>query len=181
MKNIHRARISALVVGVVAVVLIAFLALRTHASSTATATSLGGKMAPAISGRSLSTNKEFSLKQEHGRFVVIDFFASWCATCIAEEPDLEAFDFAHLHDPKVSLIGVDIDDSLDNARYFVSHYGVTWPTVADSGPIAQSYGVADPPDLFLVDPSGRVVSSISTQVTLAELNNWVHEAEAAKA
>lgn len=182
MNTFHRARIAALVVGVTSSALIVFFALRTHAPTPATTTLLGGKIAPEISGASLLIGGEFSMRGLRGRYVVVDFFASWCGTCLSEEPQIEAFTFAHRNDRSVAFIGVDIEDSLNNARSFFSHYGATWPAVVDTtGSIAQAYGVAQPPELFLVDPRGRIISSISQAVTSTELTNWVHEARVAGA
>ena len=179
-KVTPRARRSAIGVGLIAVALIAFLAVRTGAPAKSPTTSLGGHLAPVISGNDLVGGRPVSLAQFRGRYVLVDFFASWCATCLEEEPSLEAFAFSHRFDRRVALLGVDIDDVRANAVAFVGHYGVTWPTVVDSGAIAQSYGVADPPDLFLVDPSGRVLSAITSQVTLPELNSLIRTAESAR-
>ena len=177
-----RARVLALVVGAVCIALIVVFALRTVGGTRATTTPLGGSMAKAISGTNLVNGATISLSALRGRYVIVDFFASWCGACLSEEPQIEAFTFAYRNDRTVGFIGVDIDDSINNARGFFSRYGATWPAVVDTtGSIAQSYGVAQPPELFLVDPKGKIVSSISQQVTETELSNWIREAKVARA
>lgn len=182
MASFRRARIAALCVGAVSIALIVLFAIRTHAPTAATTTLLGGKSAPEISGASLLNGRPVTMSGLRGRYVIVDFFASWCGACLSEEPQIEAFTFAHRNDHSVAFVGVDIEDSVNNARSFFSHYGATWPAVVDtSGSIAQAYGVAQPPDLFLVDPRGKIISSISNAVTSTELVNWVHEAKVAGA
>ncbi len=177
-----RARVTALAVGAVCVALIAAFALRTVVGARPSTTPLGGSRARAISGTSLTDGRPISLQAFRGRYVIVDFFASWCSACLSEEPQIEAFTFSHRDDRTVGFIGVDIDDSINNARGFFSRYGATWPAVVDTtGSIAQSYGVAQPPELFLVDPAGRIVSSISQPVTATELSNWIREARVARA
>ncbi|HUY06035.1 MAG TPA: TlpA disulfide reductase family protein [Acidimicrobiales bacterium] len=177
-----RTRVVAAVVGAVSIALIVVFALRTSAGTGTTTTPLGGSVAKAISGVNLANGLPISLHEMRGRYVVVDFFASWCGTCLSEEPQIEAFTFAHRNDRTVGFIGVDIDDSINNARGFLTRYGATWPAVVDAtGSIAQAYGVAQPPELFLIDPVGKIVSSISQPVTATELTNWIREAKVARA
>lgn len=178
----HRALVASIGAGVVCLVLVVVFALRTGNGGAVGTTTLGGAIAPPVAGRELLTQANLSLRSMRGRYVIVDFFASWCGTCLSEEPQIEAFTFEHRNDPSVGFIGVDIDDSAANARAFLTRYGATWPAIADtSGQIAQSYGVANPPEMFLVDPKGRIVSSITEAVTARELDNWIAEAKAAGA
>ncbi len=177
-----RARVSAAVVGIACIALIVVFALRTVTGARPSVTPLGGSIARAIAGTNLLDGRPISLKELHGRYVIVDFFASWCGACLSEEPQIEAFTFAHRNDHTIGFIGVDIDDSINNARGFFSRYGATWPAVVDAtGSIAQAYGVAQPPELFLIDPKGRIVSSIAQPVTATELGNWIREAKVAQA
>jgi cytochrome c biogenesis protein CcmG, thiol:disulfide interchange protein DsbE len=174
------ARYGAIGVGICVLALVVVLATRSDSPQSAATTTLGGRIAPPVAGTDIVTGKAISLAALRGRYVIVDFFASWCAPCLDEEPQIESFVFAHRTSTKVSLIGVDIEDSVGNARQFFSKYGATWPAVVDGIgiDIAQSYGVAQPPELFLVNPKGRVVGSISHAVTADELDAWVGDAEA---
>jgi hypothetical protein len=59
--------------------------------------------------------------------------------------------------------------------HFLRYYGATWPAVTDSGgAIAAAYGVADPPEAFVVAPSGRVVAWIPGGVTEPGLSRIIN-------
>ena len=122
---------------------------------------LTGQPAPKISALDVMNGHHVNLASEQGHYVVVAFFASWCPPCVAETPQLVAFFFAErkIH---ASVLGVIYNDSVSNAVNFLRSYGATWPTVADAnGAIAAEYGVANPPEAFVVAPSGRIVAKIT--------------------
>ena len=175
----HRARWIAGGALVVAVALIALLATRPPAVATEVATPLLGHRAPAIVGTTLS-GRRFDLAAERGRFVVVNFFASWCPPCQVEEPSLVAFAYQHRAPGDAVLVGVVFDDDTASARAFVRSSGATWPAVVDpGGAIALRYGVRGPPETFLVSPSGTVVAHIDSSVTAALLDQQIAAARAA--
>lgn len=157
--------IVAVVVGLIMVVFVAVLATRSVQPGTVTSTPLNGQIAPEISGVDITTGQRVSLAAERGHYVVVTFFASWCAPCTTETPQLVAFLFAErsIH---ASVLGVTYDDSAGNARSFLKRLGATWPAVTDTnGSVAANYGVSDPPESFVVAPNGRVVAKITGGVT----------------
>jgi cytochrome c biogenesis protein CcmG/thiol:disulfide interchange protein DsbE len=167
----RRVLASALVVGIAAVVLISVLATRSAPPAVGAHTLLGGKVAPPITGRDIRTGKAISLAQYRGRYVVVNFFASWCVPCQTEAAALESFAFAHRARGDAVVLGVVYADSVGNARAFLERSGATWGAVADPGStIAVAYGVAAPPQTFIVGPGGRVVGYIEGAVTTAELD-----------
>ena len=96
-----------------------------------------------------------------GRWVCVNFFASWCPPCQQEEPDLVTFAFQHRAPGDAALVGVVYDDTTGNARAFEQSAGATWPTVVDpGGQIALRYGVRGPPETFLISPAGKVVAHL---------------------
>jgi cytochrome c biogenesis protein CcmG/thiol:disulfide interchange protein DsbE len=139
------------------------LATRPGPSAVNAGTALIGKPAPPIAGRSLIGGGEVSLSSDKGRFVYVDFFASWCAPCTSEAPVLAAFLLEHGRSHNVAVLGVDIDDTAGQGAQFLKRTFATWPAVEDvsgADSIAVSYGVDDPPQGYLIAPDGRVLDRI---------------------
>ena len=180
-RRVHRARYAALAVAAVAAVLVAVLATRSVPPGSSVYTPLGGKQAPAIAGTTLVGGRHVSLAALRGRYVLVDFFASWCVPCQDEVPQIERYLFENRGDHGVAVLGVAIDESAGDGRAFLERYGVTWPSIEDpsgAGSVSLAYGVLDPPESFLVSPRGVVVAKIDGGVTVAILDRLVAQAEA---
>jgi len=169
----HTARWVAAAALVLGASLVAVLATRPSATATEVNTPLVGTRAPAISGTTLA-GQAFDLASMRGRWVVVNFFASWCPPCQQEQPDLVAFAYRHRALGDTALVGVVFDDAVSSARGFARSSGATWPAIVDGGgQIALDYGVRGPPETFLVSPSGIVVAHLDGPVTAAQLDYWL--------
>lgn len=94
-----------------------------------------------------------------GHPVVINFWASWCDACRAEEPALEASyqRYQRYQAQGVAFLGVAFDDTQRNGTTFLQQYGVTFPSGPDvTGAISISYGLTGVPETVFVDRSGTV-------------------------
>jgi cytochrome c biogenesis protein CcmG/thiol:disulfide interchange protein DsbE len=159
-------------VALVAVAVVA--ATRPSSQATQVQSPLVGHRAPVLSGTAL-TGREFSLAQERGHYVYVNFFASWCPPCQEEEPALVDFAFRQSRVRSgARMVSVVFNDTLSDARRFVADWGIRWPVVPDSeGAIANRYGVGSPPMTFLVDPSGVVVGTWVGPVTVTQLDQML--------
>jgi cytochrome c biogenesis protein CcmG/thiol:disulfide interchange protein DsbE len=112
-----------------------------------------------------------SLAEYRGRWVLVNVWASWCVPCRGESPALERFSRAH-RGRDFTILGIDSNDLTDDARNFVSRYGITYPQVRDaSGDYSQGeLGTTGVPESFLVDPRGKLVAHSLGPVTDAYLN-----------
>ncbi|WP_437569778.1 TlpA family protein disulfide reductase [Sorangium sp. So ce542] len=90
------------------------------------------------------------------RVTVIDFWASWCASCSRTLPALDEL-WRDRKADGVAVIGVNVDDSEAAAEAAAYELGATFPIVADLGQrLTGTYGVAQVPLTFVVDGAGTV-------------------------
>lgn len=165
-----------LVTSIAVLVMIAGLSVllvtRQPVAATVVPSPLLGKVAPEVAGPEFGGGK-FSLSDERGEIVVINFFASWCGPCQTEEPNLITFAWQQRL-KGVKVLGVVFNDTVDAAKAFDAKYGTLYPSIDDpNGTIAFHYGVSSPPSTFIIDSRGRVAAELLGPVTLAQLNQVV--------
>ncbi len=94
------------------------------------------------------------LGQIRGMPVVVNIWASWCAPCRTEAPDLAAASASY--GSQVQFLGIDILDSRPSARAFMHEFGWTYPSLFDpSASIRNDLGFIGQPDTIFIDSSGR--------------------------
>lgn len=114
-----------------------------------------GHPAPNFSLRSTS-GKVISLGSLRGQVVLVNFWASWCKPCRTEMPMLGSW-YRKLHAKGFTILGVNRQDPLSDARAFARSVHTPYTVVLDSdGAIAARYNVAGLPTTFLVDGNGLV-------------------------
>ena len=149
----------ALAVAVAVAVLVIFLALGDPQRGTLIGRSAVGKPAPPITGLTLAGDV-FDLDDHRGRWVLVNFFATWCAGCIQEHPELVAFSERHAAGDAI-VVTVAFDDSPEAVRAFFERAGGDWPVlVGDVGSVPVNYGVTAVPETYLVSPAGYVVDKL---------------------
>jgi cytochrome c biogenesis protein CcmG/thiol:disulfide interchange protein DsbE len=115
-----------------------------------------GEAAPIEPLPRLESSGTESLADYRGRWVLVNFWASWCLPCREEAPALERFQRQH-GGPKFTVLGIDSRDLSSDGRDFVAQYGLSYPQLRDGdGDAADDYGTTGVPENFLVDPAGKV-------------------------
>ena len=104
----------------------------------------------------LDGNGTASLADYRDKWVLVNFWASWCEPCRDEAPALEAF--YKQHQPGFTVVGINLDDNTDDARAFVAEYGLTYPQLRDGDGRERrdAYGMTGFPESFLLDPRGNL-------------------------
>jgi cytochrome c biogenesis protein CcmG/thiol:disulfide interchange protein DsbE len=169
------------VVAVLAIGFVAVLATREPATDRRRDSPLIGKVVPPLAGETFAGGN-FDIDDHQGRWVVVNFFATWCVPCRIEHPELDAFNRAHARGGDAVLVSVLFDDDPASAREFFDRNGGEWPVVLDGdGLIASAFGTPKVPESYLVTPNGRVAAKFTGGVTRDGLDRSIDQIEQAAA
>ncbi len=121
------------------------------------ATEIGGK-APNFVGTT-PEGKKLSLNQAMGKVTIIDFWASWCRPCRAENPYVVQI-YDKYHDQGLNIIGVSLDKNKESWLKAIEDDGLKWQHVSElkfwQDPIAKMYSVMSIPQTFILDAKGII-------------------------
>jgi len=95
-----------------------------------------------------------------GRLLVLNFWATWCAPCVEEEPSLSEFQ-KRTASSGVVVVGVSIDKNPKLYQQFLQRFRPAFQTERDpDAGIADSYGTYKVPETYIIDRSGKVVEKV---------------------
>ena len=121
-----------------------------------------GSVAPNFTQNDVN-DKPVSLSDFRGKYVLLDFWASWCGPCRGENPNLVRA-YARYKDKGFEILGVSLDQKGKKADWVaaIEKDGLTWINVSDlrswSNEAAVLYGVRAVPQNYLIDPKGIIVA-----------------------
>ena len=137
------------------------------------------KPAPVLTGTDLN-GEAVDTATWKGSPGVINVWASWCAPCRAEAPELVA---VAKQNPQVNFLGLDTRDNDDAARQFIKKFNIPYPNLPDpNGQLVLKFSDSLPPQAIpstlLIDAQGRVAGRFLGAVDAQELEDAVQELKA---
>ena len=108
-----------------------------------------------------TNGKPFTLTSLRGKYVLVDFWASWCGPCRAENPNIVKA-YNKFKTKSFTVLGVSLDQ--DKAKWLeaIKKDGLAWNHVSDlkywNNAVAAQFGIQSIPASFLIDPSGKIVA-----------------------
>ncbi|WP_327007103.1 TlpA family protein disulfide reductase [Dactylosporangium sp. NBC_01737] len=133
--------------------------------------------APVVRGDYMDIGGSFDLAQQKGKVVVVNFWASYCAPCRTEAPELEKV-YAATKADGVTFLGVNVHDQRDPAKAFLADIKPAYGSIFDpSASIAQDFAVPPNsiPATLVIDRAGRIAAVIRMQVDQKLLEPIVRE------
>lgn len=113
------------------------------------------------------------LSDYRGKWVLVNFWATWCPPCLEEVPDLVALHESHRKTDLV-VIGVALDSSRESVVEFVAKKQVSYPIVLGDYDLAAQVGEVNAlPTSYLFDPSGKLVSYQEGMVTRESVESYI--------
>ena len=112
---------------------------------------------PTPDGDSLSL---YSLR---GNVVLLDFWASWCAPCLAEAPNVKKI-YEKYHDKGLEVLGVSLDKEGDYDKWVdaIKKHGLNWKHVSSlkgwDCPVAKQFNVTAIPRMYILDRNGKIIA-----------------------
>ncbi|WPV66036.1 TlpA disulfide reductase family protein [Chitinophaga sp. LS1] len=128
----------------------------------ATVLDIGGE-APEFTAQNTS-GENVSLKSFRGKYVLVDFWASWCVPCRHENPNVVKA-YNRFREKNFTIVGFSLDEGNDGREKWlkaIEKDGLPWMQLSDlagwTSPVAMMYNLKAIPANFLLDPSGKIVA-----------------------
>lgn len=120
--------------------------------------------------------KSIQLSALKGKWVIINYWADWCDSCIAEIPELNQF-YLHNHNTNIVFYGVNYDQlPLDSLKYAINKVGIEFPVLTEDPNSLLNLGqITAIPVTFILNPEGVVAKTIVGPSTEQHLTQILHE------
>lgn len=135
---------------------------------------LTGKSAPEVALTPLGDEDPFDNEDlRDGEVTLVNYWASWCAPCRVEHPNLE-----QLSDEGVTIYGVNYKDKPDNAVGFLEELGNPYAAMGadEKGRMALDWGLYGVPETYVIDGQGEIVLRFAGPITESVLENKIRPA-----
>jgi len=127
----------------------------------------GKKLQPGVEAPTFShpdtSGKPVSLQDYRGKYVLLEFWASWCEPCRAENPNIKAA-YSNYNPSGFDVLGISMDKERDKGKWLKTIYedGLPWQQVSDlkgyGNEVFWLYNVLPIPDNYLIGPDGKIIA-----------------------
>ena len=122
---------------------------------------------------------DFTLSSLKGKIVLLDFWATWCAPCVEEQPFLKEIYTENEKAVKAGqfeIVGVSLDKSKENWKKIIDRQNINWLQISDlqfwKSPVAKAYGIEELPYNLILNTSGKIIAiNIHGEELKAFINN----------
>jgi len=133
-----------------------------------------GRPAPAVTVTALGAETPFEDKDlREGGVKLVNFWASWCAPCRVEHPNLQL-----LADEGVTIYGVNYKDKAPNALGFLEELGNPYTGIGadEAGRMALNWGLYGVPETYVLDANGKIVLRFAGPITESIMESTIRPA-----
>lgn len=121
--------------------------------------------------------KQRSLAEFRGKWVVINYWATWCPPCLEEIPDLQAFHDRH-HAKDAVVVGINFEDiPQEQLKAFVDEYFISYPVLrnGDMAPAHERLDVGGLPTTYIISPEGVPMARQVGTITGADIERFMEK------
>jgi peroxiredoxin len=117
-----------------------------------------GRPAPRFTAEDIQ-GRAIRLDAYRGKYVLVDFWATWCAPCVGELPRLQDA-YRRYHDSGLEIISVSLDESKAAVSDFAKIRNLPWPQIhnaSSTADLVEAYAVGSIPATYLIDHEGTII------------------------
>lgn len=117
-----------------------------------------GNVVPSFSTTKTLDGSEFSLSSLRGKYVLIDFWGTWCGPCIEEMPTVKEYQLKY--PDKLAILGINSGESIDKINKFIEPQNYNWQQIITGegdDNFVLKFNVTGFPTKFILDPEGKIL------------------------
>jgi thiol-disulfide isomerase/thioredoxin len=118
-----------------------------------------GKLAPDFTLKSID-GSDLSLSSLRGKYLILDFWGSWCIRCIKGFPELKKY--YEKYSDRLEILGVDCSDTEEKWKAAVEKHELRWKHVFNpkDSDLTEKYAISGFPTKIVIDPEGKIVKTV---------------------